>query len=167
MNGRFVRPFCYSALPFILVMVLFELLLAGASLLGALMTAGLSGLMFGGAMGALNASTWIRDWVRRNTQPSLEPGEEIRTSGFANRDGHRGMLYLTTRHLRFNSHPFNAGPTEWVLPLSDVQEATPGRTVRGLVPDGITLQLQDGETELLSSWEREEWCDAINEHVGG
>lgn len=152
-------------MPFAVVMTIIEILMAGSSLGLALYTGAASGTMFGGAMGALNASGWLRDWARRKTDLSLEDGETVRASGFANLEGHGGILYLTDRHLRFTSHPFNYGTTDWAVTLSEITEAQPTRSVGGLVPNGIRLTVGTDQETRLTTWERDEWCEAINEHV--
>ncbi len=165
MDGRFVRPFIWSALPFAAVMTVVELILAGSGLTTALYTGGVSGAMFGAAMGSLNASGWLRDWARRKTDLSLKEDETVQASGFANLEEHGGILYLTNRHLRFTSHPFNYGTTDWVVSLSDITEVQPTRTVGGLVPNGIRVKIGTDQEKQLTTWERDEWCAAIKEHM--
>lgn len=165
MTGRFLRPFFWSAVPFAVVMTGVELVVAGSAPPVALATGGLSGATFGGAMGALNASDWIRDWVRQHTDLTLAEDETVQTSGFANLEEHGGVLYLTDRHLRFTSHPFNYGTTDWVAALSDITAVEPTRTVGGLVPNGIRLDVAEGDEKLVTTWERDEWCEAIQERL--
>jgi hypothetical protein len=165
MKGNFIRPFVFSAAPFALFIVAIELLLAGSPLNVALTRAAFFGAMFGGAMGAFNASNWIRNWARRKTDLSLEDGESVQTSGFANLDEHGGILYLTDRHLRFTSHPFNFGTTDWSLALSDIQDLSRVRTVGGLVPNGLRLTTNSGDDRLITSWERDEWYEAIHDRL--
>jgi hypothetical protein len=163
MTGRFLRPFVWSGAPFGVVLGGIEFLLLGTSPAGALGTGALYGAMFGGAMASLNASRWIRDWVRRNTAPSLEDRETILLDGFANRHGHGGFLYLTDRRLYFTAHPLNVGSGEWSVARSEIDAAVPERTLGGLIPNGLRLTLTSGEEELLTTWERERWSDALND----
>lgn len=165
MKGNFSRPFLYSAIPFAGFMVLVEVLLAGISLNAALMRAALFGAMFGGAMGSMNASAWIRDWARSRTEFSLESGESVHESGFANLEEDGGILYLTDRHLRFTSHPFNFGNTDWSVALTDIQDVTRERTLGGLVPNGLRLTLSSGEERLITTWERDAWHDLVRERL--
>lgn len=165
MKGNFSRPFLYSAIPFAGFMVLVEVLLAGVSLNAALTRAAMFGAMFGGAMGAMNASRWVRDWARSKTDFTLQEGESVRESGFANLGEHGGILYLTDRYLRFTSHPLNYGTTDWEVSLSDVQDLTRVRTLGGLVPNGLRLTTASGEERLLTTWERNEWYDLIQDQV--
>jgi hypothetical protein len=163
MAGRFLRPFVWSGAPFGVVLGSIEFLVVGTSPSGAALTGALYGAMFGGAMASLNASRWIRDWVRRNTSPSLEERETILLDGFANRDGHGGFLYLTDRRLYFTAHPLNVGSGEWSVARSEIDAAVPERTLGGLIPNGLRLKLASGEEALLTTWEREEWCAALND----
>lgn len=165
MNGRFLRPFLWSALPFGAFMTVIELVLAGSNLSTALITAAISGGLFGGAMGALNASTWIRDWARNQSDFSLADGETVQESGFATRGDHRGVLCLTNQRLCFTSHPFNRGTGIWSVPLADIEQATPTQTMGGLVPNGVRLEMASGADETITTWERDEWCEAINARV--
>jgi len=165
MKGRFLRPFIWSALPFAAVMVVVELVLAGSALPDALVTAAISGGLFGGAMGALNASTWLRDWARSRTDFSFADGESVQQSGFATRGDHRGVLCLTNQRLRFTSHSFSRGTGTWSVSLGDIEQAVPTRTVGGVVPNGIRLEMASGANEMLTTWERDEWCKAINARV--
>lgn len=165
MDGRFFRPFIWSAMPFAAFMTVVELVFAGSDPVTALYTGGISGAMFGAAMGSLNASGWLRDWARRKTDLSLSEGETVQASGFANLEEHGGILYLTDQNLRFTSHPFNYGTTDWVVALSDIAEVQPTRTVGGLVPNGIRVKIGSDQEKRLTTWERDEWCEAISEHV--
>jgi hypothetical protein len=146
-------------------MVFVEVLLAGIPIGAALVRAGLFGAMFGGAMGAINASGWVRDWARTRTDFTLRDGESVHESGFANLGEHGGILYLTDHHLRFTSHPLNYGTTDWGVPLSDIQNVARERTVWGLVPNGLRLTTAAGEEKLLTTWERNEWYDAIQRRL--
>jgi hypothetical protein len=165
MKGNFSRPFLFSAVPFAGFMVLVEVLLAGVPFSAALVRAALFGAMFGGAMGAMNASGWIRDWARNKTDFTLQDGESVHESGFANLGEHGGILYLTDDHLRFTSHPLNYGTTDWSVALSDIQDVTRERTLGGLVPNGLRLTTAAGEDKLLTTWERNEWYDAIRSRL--
>ncbi|PSQ95708.1 MAG: hypothetical protein BRD55_08710 [Bacteroidetes bacterium SW_9_63_38] len=165
MNGSFIRPFVYSAAPFAGLMIVVELLFAGATLEVAIVRAAIFGAMFGGAMGAMNASRWVRDWARRKTDFSLEEGESVHQSGFANLGEHGGILYVTDRHLRFTSHPFNYGTTDWVVALPDIESMDRMRTVGGLVPNGIRLTTASGDERLLTTWERDEWYNVLQERL--
>jgi hypothetical protein len=165
MKGNFSRPFIYSAVPFAGFMVLVEVFLAGVSLNAALMRAVLFGAMFGGAMGAMNASRWIRDWARNKTEFTLQDGESVHESGFANLQEDGGILYLTDRQLRFTSHPFNFGTTDWSVALSDIQDLTPVRTLGGLVPNGLRLTTNNGDERLITTWERDAWYEVIQERL--
>lgn len=144
-------------------MMVIELVVAGSGPTDALVTAVISGGLFGGAMGALNASTWLRDWARGRTDFSLADDETVQESGFATRGDHRGLLCLTNQRLRFASH--SRGMGTWSVPLADIERAIPTRTVGGLVPNGLRLEMTDGDDEMLTTWERDEWCEAINERV--
>jgi len=146
-------------------MVLVEVLLAGVPFGAALVRASLFGAMFGGAMGAMNASGWIRDWARTKTDFTLQDGESVHESGFANLGEHGGILYLTDHHLRFTSHPLNYGTTDWGVPLSDIRDVTRTRTLGGLVPNGLRLTTTGGEETLLTTWERNGWHDAIQRRL--
>ena len=165
MKGNFSRPFLFSAVPFAGFMVLVEVLLAGVPFSAALVRAAMFGAMFGGAMGAMNASGWIRDWARNKTDFTLQDGESVHESGFANLGEYGGILYLTDHHLRFTSHPFNYGTTDWGVALSDIQDVARERTLGGLVPNGLRLTTAAGEEKLLTTWERNEWYDAIRNRL--
>lgn len=162
MNGRFWGPFFWTGSVFGVVMMIFEYVSGTAPFVG-LGVAVVQGLLFGATMGTLNASSTVKTWLQGKATVDLDDSETIEATGLANLDGHGGVLYLTNQHLRFASHPFNFGETTWSVPLSEVNEAVPTRTLGSLFPNGLTLAMGPGREKTLSTWERDQWCEAINE----
>lgn len=122
-----------------------------------------SGLVFGCMMGA--ASLWLRDWVRADTEPILADNEQVQQQDTASLEGNGGMLYLTDRCLRFTPHSMNAGGEDWSASFSEIEDAQPARSLRGLVPNAIRLRMESGREKTIIVWEREEWCTLINQRV--
>ena len=162
MTGRFVPPFLWTGGLFGGFMIIVEVL-TGSALLVAIVVGIVQGLLFGGAMGWLNSSDWVRDWLRSKAEIDLDDGETVQVSGLATLDNKGGILYLTNQHLRFASHAFNFGARDWSVPLSVLEEARPSRTVGGLLPNGLRVDMGAGREKVLKTWEREEWCEVIND----
>lgn len=157
-----MRPLLWWGAPFAVGMMGIEVAVFGSNPLVVLPAVTVSGSIFGGAMGILNASNWVRTWLRDQTKLSLATGETIQVSGLARFERHSGILYLTDRRLRFTAH---FGTKEWAVSLPDIVQAHPTRTLGGLVPNGVRIETTSQDDKQVTTWEREEWCDTINEHV--
>lgn len=144
-------------------MVVFEFL-SGTPPLTGLVVAGVEGVLFGGTMAALNASSGIKNWLEGKTEVPLEDGETIEATGLATLDGSGGVLYLTDRCLRFGAHPFNFGETTWAVPLAEVEAVSFTRTL-GVFPNGLKIEMGPGREKTVTTWEREQWSEALNERV--
>lgn len=164
MTTHFWKPFLWSGALFGGGMMIFEYLSGSAPLVG--IGSGLvQGLLFGGLMGGINASSWVRDWMEGQAEMELDEGETVQARGLATFEGKGGILCLTDQHLRFASHALNFGSTSWAVPLSAIEEARSTRTLGSLLPNGLRLDMGPGREKDVKTWEREQWCDAINERV--
>ena len=163
MTGRFWLPFVWMGSAFGLGMLVFEYV-SGTTPLAGLGVAAVQGLLFGGTMAALNASTGIKQWLRGKAKVELDDGETIEATGLATLNGTGGVLYLTDRHLRFASHPINFGETTWAAPLAAVEGASMARTF-GVFPNQLQVEMGPSGQKTITTWERDQWCEAINKHA--
>ena len=164
MSGHFWKPFLWAGSLFGGGMMIFESL-SGSTPLVALAGGLVQGLLFGALMGDMNASSWVRDWLEGQAEIELDAGETVQARGLATLENKGGVLCLTDQHLRFSSHSLNFGSTEWAVPLSAVEEARPTRTLGSLLPNGVRLDMGPGREKDVKTWEREQWCEAINGRV--
>ncbi|PSQ95707.1 MAG: hypothetical protein BRD55_08705 [Bacteroidetes bacterium SW_9_63_38] len=123
------------------------------------------GLLFGVLMGGFNSWTWVRDGLRSKTTLPTDDGETIQEWGMANLEGRGGFLYVTDQQVRFVSHILNFGTTTWSVALSEIDEARPTRTLGGVLPNGLRLEMGPGQEKDLTTWERAQWCEVIDERV--
>lgn len=164
MKGHFWKPFLWSGSLFAGGMIVFEYLSGSGPLVG-IVVGLVQGLLFGALMGGINASSWVREWLEGQAEIEVDEEETVQARGLATVEGAGGVLYLTDQHVRFASHGLNFGSTEWSVPLSAIDEARPTRTLGSLLPNGVRLDMGPGREKDVKTWEREQWCEAINDQV--
>lgn len=80
---------------------------------------------------------------------------------FKRLEGVGGWLWLTNQRLIFESHSINGQVHELVIPLQQVSEAKPVRTV-WLIPNGLLLRTTEGTAERFVVYGRQTWAALIN-----
>jgi hypothetical protein len=94
----------------------------------------------------------------------LDPGESLFASAPANLfrgwEGVGGVLYITDRRIRFESHRWNGrtGPTE--IPLDVVTAVRPANNL-GLIPNGMLVETEEGKSYRFVVWGRRRLIDLI------
>jgi hypothetical protein len=164
MKGRFWRPFLWTGGLFGGILMFVESL-SGNALLAGLVSGLVQGLLFGALMGGINASARVLEWFEDQAEIEVDEGETVQARGLATLEKKGGVLCLTDQHLRFSSHSLNFGTTDWSVSLSAIEEARPIRTLGGLLPNGVRLDMGPGREKDVKTWEREQWCEAINGRV--
>jgi len=74
----------------------------------------------------------------------------------------RGVLYLTTSRLIFESHKFYVQTGSTVIDLSSIQGART-RWHMFLLPSGIAVELEDGTIHKFDVFPRSDWLTAIDD----
>jgi len=120
----------------------------------------LSGPPFGVAM-AIFAECMKNRFLAMN----LVPGDEtlIHQGGanhFMGVEGVGGWLYLTDQALRFKSHEVNIQRHELTIPLCEIAEVSPCRTI-GIIPNGLRITARDGRSERFVVSGRRKWTGTI------
>ena len=101
---------------------------------------------------------------------ALEDGEKIRAEFFANLfrgwEGVGGILYVTDRRVRFESHGLNyqVGPAE--MRLKDISSVCPIRTIR-IICNGLRIETADGRSFQFVVWRPSRVATVIEESLPG
>ena len=102
-------------------------------------------------------------------EPQLESGETVLHEGPANRmarfEAVGGWLTLTNRRLTFRPHAVNVQKAPLDLPLEEISDVRPRRTL-WLVPNGLLVQRAGGTEERFVVHARREWVAKIREACG-
>jgi hypothetical protein len=120
-----------------------------------------AGLFFGVGMAAFSA------WLRRRSESSRPRFEAqgLVYDGPANHTfgvvANGGWLWLTRDRLVFEPHAVNVDRDTWAVPRGRVLEAEPVRTF-GLVPNGLRVRLEGGETRTFVVEGRERWLEVLS-----
>jgi len=94
----------------------------------------------------------------------IRMGEEVIKKGPANHfkgmESVGGRLYLTNQRVYFKSHPINVQTHELTIELKDIKTIGKRNTL-GIVPNGVFIETQQGNTEKLVVNGRKKWLFEI------
>jgi len=130
----------------------------------ALIAAPIAGLLFGLLMYFFVNSKKVKQ------QTALDGTKEnnvIYSGGanhFKNAEAVGGKLYLLADQLEFKSHGFNIQNHAFIINISEIQEIAFYNTL-GIVPNGLTLILKDGEVEKFVVNNRNIWKAEIEKRM--
>lgn len=130
----------------------------------ALIAGPISGLVFGFAIYFFMTSKT----VKKQTQLENMDGEPIIRLGganhFKNVEAVGGKLYLFKDKLQFKSHNFNVQNHGEIIDLNKIQEVNFFNTL-GIVPNGLAIKKNDGQTEKFVVNGRRIWKEEIEKLI--
>jgi len=128
----------------------------------------LTGLVAGVAFGVVMAAFAKWQGGRLAIKSDHLDGERILFQGAANHwrgaESRGGWMVLTERALVFRAHGFNAQKAPLRVELSQVLTVTPCASL-GIIPNGLRVELRDGQREQFVVNGRTEWARRIQERT--
>lgn len=99
---------------------------------------------------------------------TLQEGEEIIKEGVANHfqgiESVGGRLFLTNQRVFFKSHSLNIQTHEQSIPYSEIK-STGKRNTLLIVPNGMYIELLNGNIEKYVLFERSKWIKEIEQRI--
>lgn len=157
-----LKNIAISALIFTILFGTIQALIAGISY--AVISAPIAGFFFGLFMYLfLNSKK-----VKQQTSRSVKDQEGTLYSGaandFKNSEAVGGKLYLLNDRLEFKSHGFNIQNHAFNIYLTEIAELNFYKTL-GIVPNGLSISLIDGEVEKFVVNNRDAWKLSIENQL--
>lgn len=149
-----------AALFFTLIFGIIETLISGLTY--ALIVAPLAGILF-----AVFIYLFINSKIVSNSTSLPESGNSIYSGAanhFKNLEAVGGRLYLFTDRLEFKSHGFNIQNHAFAIGIEEIKEIRFYKTL-GLVPNGLQIDLTDGESERFVVSNRNIWKTEIQKRI--
>jgi len=98
----------------------------------------------------------------------LQENEKIIRKGAANHfkgiESVGGRLFLTNHRLYFSSHAMNVQTHHLSVPCIDILSVGKRNTL-GIIPNGMFIELKNGQKEKFVLWGRGKWIREIEQQI--